>query len=114
MKVIVTGGRAYGEKKRVYEELDKLKEEGMSLVIQGGCASGADHYARLWAAETGFPLCSFPTHWTTLGSQAGPMRNSWMIQFGNPDLVLAFPGGKGTADMVGKAKALDIPVREVT
>jgi hypothetical protein len=33
-----------------------------------------------------------------------------MIQFGNPDCVLAFPGGTGTADMVQKATKADIPV----
>lgn len=33
---------------------------------------------------------------------AGPIRNSFMLALG-PDLVLAFPGGRGTADMVRQA-----------
>lgn len=29
------------------------------------------------------------------------------------DLVVAFPGGRGTADMVRQARARGVPVREV-
>jgi hypothetical protein len=29
-----------------------------------------------------------------------------------PGLVLAFPGGRGTADLVRRAKAAGVPVRE--
>lgn len=34
---------------------------------------------------------------------AGPIRNSRMLREGKPDLVLAFPGHGGTADMVKQA-----------
>ena len=37
------------------------------------------------------------------GYRAGPIRNQEMLDKGKPDLVIAFPGGKGTADMVGRA-----------
>lgn len=30
-----------------------------------------------------------------------------------PDLVIAFPGGRGTADMVRRARAAGIEVREI-
>ena len=33
-----------------------------------------------------------------------------MLEFGKPDLVLAFPGGRGTKDMTTKAEAAGIPV----
>lgn len=33
-----------------------------------------------------------------------------MIDEGKPDLVVAFPGGRGTADMVNKALAAGIKV----
>jgi ABC-type Fe3+-hydroxamate transport system substrate-binding protein len=36
-----------------------------------------------------------------------------MIEEGKPDLVVAFPGGRGTADMVAKAEAAGIPVQRV-
>jgi ABC-type branched-subunit amino acid transport system substrate-binding protein len=36
-----------------------------------------------------------------------------MIREGKPDAVVAFPGGRGTADMVRQARAAGIEVREV-
>jgi predicted Rossmann-fold nucleotide-binding protein len=41
------------------------------------------------------------------------MRNQRMIDEGKPDLVVAFPGGSGTADMVRRAKRASIEVMEV-
>ena len=37
-----------------------------------------------------------------------------MIDEHKPDLVLAFPGGRGTADMIKRAIAAGIEVREPT
>jgi hypothetical protein len=48
------------------------------------------------------------------GKAAGPIRNQRMIDEGKPDLVIAFPGGRGTADMVSRAKKAGIPVQEIT
>ena len=42
----------------------------------------------------------------------GSARNQYMIATGAPDLVVAFPGGLGTADMVERAKAAGIEVIE--
>jgi len=36
-----------------------------------------------------------------------------MIDEGKPDLVLAFPGGRGTDDMVRRAEKAGIEVRRV-
>lgn len=48
-----------------------------------------------------------------LDRSAGPKRNQRMLDKGKPDLVLAFPGGDGTADMVRKAKSAGVPIIEV-
>lgn len=37
-----------------------------------------------------------------------------MIDEGRSNLVLAIPGGRGTADMVRRARAAGIEVREIT
>jgi Lhr-like helicase len=37
-----------------------------------------------------------------------------MIDEGKPDLVIAFPGGRGTADMVGRARKAGIRVVEIS
>ncbi len=36
-----------------------------------------------------------------------------MLDEGKPDIVLAFPGGKGTANMVRQAKKAEITVVEI-
>jgi hypothetical protein len=36
-----------------------------------------------------------------------------MLGQGHPDLVVAFPGGRGTADMVRRANAAGVRVMEV-
>ena len=43
----------------------------------------------------------------------GHIRNQQMIDEGKPDLVVAFKGGTGTADMVRRAKKHNIKVIEV-
>lgn len=50
--------------------------------------------------------------WATYGDSAGPRRNQEMVDSGL-DLLIAFPGGMGTADMVRRAKAAGVPVEEV-
>ena len=37
-----------------------------------------------------------------------------MLDEGKPDLVIAFPGGKGTADMARRAREAGIEVIEVS
>jgi hypothetical protein len=36
-----------------------------------------------------------------------------MLDKGRPDLVLAFPGGRGTADMIQRAEAAGVPVQRL-
>jgi hypothetical protein len=55
----------------------------------------------------------YPADWTRHGKAAGPKRNQLMLDKEKPDLVIAFPGGKGTADMVARAKAQGFKVMEV-
>ena len=53
---------------------------------------------------------SYPAQWDVYGRRAGPIRNQEMIDEGKPDGVVAFPGGKGTADMVRRAEAAGLKV----
>lgn len=108
MRILVCGGRDYDDQRRVFAVLDALAP---ALVIQGG-ARGADLHARAWATARGKPCATFDAPWAALGRGAGPIRNGWMLEFGHPDLVVAFPGGKGTADMVSQAQRAGIQVRE--
>lgn len=113
MKVLVCGGRNYDGVKEVFGELDALqKEHGPLTVIQGG-APGADKLARDWCyKQRKVTMIHVPADWDQHGKAAGPIRNEKMIEE-EPDLVIAFPGGRGTADLVKKAKKAAIEVKKV-
>lgn len=108
MKVLVTGGRDYADQRRVFSVLDDINPD---FVIQGG-ARGADMHARAWAKDKGKPCATFDAQWERLGKMAGGLRNAWMLEFGQPDLVLAFPGGRGTENMKSQARDAGVEVRE--
>lgn len=87
-------------------------KEPIRRVIQGG-ANGADLLARRWSEYKGIECLTFHAKWSRHGPSAGPIRNQQMIDEGKPDLVVAFPGGRGTADMVRRARIAGIRVIEV-
>ena len=113
MRVLVCGGRDYQDRARVFAALDALdSQRGPLVVIQGG-ASGADSLAREWCfAQRTCELVNVPADWRAHGRAAGPMRNQKMLDKYAPDLVLAFPGGRGTADMVRRARSAGVEVIE--
>lgn len=113
MRVLVCGGRAYADNDRLYATLDDLDLDGsVSAVIEGG-ASGADALACRWAISRGVPIETFRADWVRYGRSAGPRRNAQMLLEGKPDLVIAFAGGRGTANMVALARKSGIRVIEV-
>lgn len=81
--------------------------------IISGMARGADSLAAEWATKFGFPLQKFPADWKKYGKAAGSIRNQQMLDEGKPDLVIAFPGGTGTRDMIKKANKAGVRVIEV-
>lgn len=111
LRVIVTGSRYYANQALVFNELNALAaKHGRLTVIEGG-ATGADALARLWAKSYGHELVTMPADWNAHGNHAGNVRNEMMIVLGKPDLVLAFHGGTGTADMRQRAAAHRIPIK---
>lgn len=113
MRVLVCGGRDYDDLVGVSIVLDTMHVRKPFTALIGGGARGADAGAATWAWHVGVPIEQFPADWETHGKAAGPIRNQRMIDEGRPDLVVAFPGGKGTADMVRRARAAGIEVREI-
>jgi predicted Rossmann-fold nucleotide-binding protein len=108
MRVLVCGGRDYQDIATVLRVLDGL-EPRPTLIIEGG-SSGCDACAAEWAFRRGVRNVTFHADWKQHKRAAGPIRNQEMIDEGKPDLVVAFPGGVGTADMVRRAKAAGIRV----
>jgi hypothetical protein len=105
LRIGVTGGRNYTDHKLVWRILhnQKLLSEavGCKMFLVVGDATGADEFAREWATEI-LPKNDwkmFEADWNRWGNSAGPRRNRDMLISGI-DKLCAFPGGKGTEDMV--------------
>lgn len=97
---------------KVHEVLAPLAPD---VVIHGG-ATGADSLAGRWALDNAVEQSVFSVSkadWDKHGKAAGPLRNARMLAEGKPNLVVAFPGGRGTEDMKRRARAAGVEVREV-
>lgn len=81
-------------------------------IIHGG-AKGADALAMSWAAVNWCPEIEFKADWAKHGRAAGPIRNKQMLEKGKPDVVIAFKGGRGTANMCRQAREAGVKVIEV-
>lgn len=115
LRVLVCGGRDYSGTATVYAVLDDLLRTNAGLVVIEGGARGADRIARDWTTnhnEGSVEHWSFPADWDKYGKRAGYIRNKEMLDVGKPDLVLAFPGGRGTADMIRQSRKAGVQVTE--
>lgn len=109
--VLVCGGRDYSDLARFNAVMGRLDPQP-TRIVHGG-ARGADAMAAAWARGMGIQHQAYPADWKAYGVKAGPIRNGQMLELEKPDLVLAFPGGRGTDDMMRKAHAANVTVRMV-
>lgn len=112
MRLIVCGGRDYSNMLKAFEVLDAIHKATPVEVIRQGGASGADRIAAMWAVARNVPCVNYPADWQRWGKGAGPIRNRVMANAG-ADLLVAFPGGRGTANMILEAKAAGIAVQAI-
>lgn len=108
--VLVCGGRDYTDTGHVYDILDLAHAANPILKLIHGGASGADNCAARWAMSRNVQMERFEADWQRYGNAAGPIRNRKMLDQGKPDLVIAFPGGKGTRNMIAQAEGANVPV----
>lgn len=114
MKIVFTGGRDYDDYDKVSWFLYTLdRENNYQIEMVVGDARGFDRCVREYCGYSLDHPNVFRADWKTHGRRAGPIRNYEMLDTTKPDLVIAFPGGRGTADCVRQARKLGIPVREV-
>lgn len=110
MRVLVCGGRDYSDADKMRRILDDMHAVTPFSTLIYGMARGADDLAKMWATARGIERLGFPADWESHGRSAGPIRNKKMLVKGKPDLVIAFPGGRGTQNMIKQANAASVPV----
>jgi hypothetical protein len=109
-RILVCGGRDYANWPAFDATMWHVAVHYGATEIIHGAARGADRMADAWARMVGLRINPFPADWNRYGKSAGPVRNQQMLLEGRPHLVVAFPGGRGTADMVRQAQAAGVPV----
>lgn len=118
MRILVCGGRTYQDQRRVDEALDAIHQATPIELLIHGCCRGADKLAAEWARRRQVPMSAYPADWANIDhpgakirfvgrrpydATAGFRRNIKMLIEGCPQLVVAFPGGNGTAHMVAQS-----------
>jgi hypothetical protein len=119
VRICVTGGRTFNYTSWLHAGLDLLHEVsgGISEIIEGG-AAGADVRAGEWSERRlGKKATVVKAEWEKYSAglkhgqknPAGIIRNNQMVAM-KPDIVLACPGGSGTAHMVAASKKAGLKV----
>ena len=113
-RILICGGRNYNDKEKFDAVMEMVRPwlAPLFCIIQGG-ARGADRLAMGWAFFEGCPMIEMRANWDKYEKSAGTVRNRWMLEYAMPDLVIAFPGGTGTANMIKQARSAGIDVFEV-
>ena len=126
MKVAIVGSRRYENKKKIKDFIFKLKQQygEKTIIVSGGCKTGADKYAKKYSLELGLMYEEYPPfhepynlYCTMPESRYGRefnMKNFFArnkIIAGTSDFIVAFiPEGveaNGTMNVLEYAKKLN-------
>jgi len=113
MRILVCGGRKYGDRYAVAMALAYLAKGREDVTLVHGDCRGADRLAAKVARDWGWKVEPHPADTKRYGSpQAFHVRNQEMVDAG-ADLLVAFPGGNGTADCTRRARKAGIRVKSL-
>lgn len=111
--MLVTGGRDFSYPQAIASTLMRIHRKSRIKLLVAGGAKGVDSHAEKWARGIGLPVCVHYAKWNLHGRYAGPKRNAEMADHHPEAVVVAFPGGRGTAHMVSVARKRGMPVLEI-
>jgi hypothetical protein len=116
--IVAAGGRdlSWPQERIASALLQRSSGRAVHLLLHGG-ARGADQAIGRAANQLGWPVHFLPAEWCRYGRSAGPIRNRRLLEqalakaqahtspaFSASVLVIAFPGGPGTASLVQQAR----------
>ncbi|NDC16254.1 MAG: DUF2493 domain-containing protein [Synechococcaceae bacterium WB9_2_170] len=116
--IVAAGGRdlAWPQERITSALLQRSGSRAVHLLLHGG-ARGADKAIGHAAHQLGWRVQSLVADWRRYGRSAGPIRNRLLLEralveaqaltspaFSASVLVIAFPGGAGTASLVQQAR----------
>ena len=104
----MTGGRDFSDRMLVEKAFSDISLSAADILVEGE-AHGADSLCAEVAREMGATVEPHPAKWSVYGGAAGHIRNAEMLRSG-VDLLLSFPGGRGTRHCTITAREMGIPV----
>lgn len=112
VRICVCGGRKYSDYLTVKSVLDSFLLISDNFVIISGGANGADSLAIKWAIENNIEYEEYKANWKAYRKKAGPIRNRLMLSTGI-DILIAFPGGNGTRDMINICENSNVIIKRI-
>jgi len=117
MIVIVAGGRNLVSTREISLAVEELLLKLGADAVVSGCARGGDAIGEQAAFALGLTLLKYPAIWVipdsngTVDRTAGFKRNEQMAKIA--DALIALPGGRGTDDMIRRAKSHGLTVYQM-
>lgn len=110
--IAIVGCRDFEDYERFRAEVTVFIDEVLcrnfcdTLIISGGCRTGADDMAFNLCRKENIPFTEYPADWATHGKAAGPIRNRKMAEA--CDECIAFWDGvsRGTRNMIEQCAKL--------
>ena len=110
-RILVCGDRNWTDEGVIGKVLSLVSPD--TTIIHGAC-KGADIVAGRIARELDLEVKEYPARWDIYGYAAGPIRNRFMVEDADPELILVFhddlKSSKGSKDMANLGKMMGIPV----
>src|SRR5690606_2237775 len=105
-------GRRYHDTATIRRVLEEYHQPPPPTLVHGGAPRADSEAAYVAAYLLDWPVEAHPADWQRHARAAGRTRTQQTVDSA-ADLVIAFPGGGGTADLIRRARAAGIPVRVI-
>ena len=110
---LICGGRNFTDESMFEGAMNDLMIHfGCPTRIIHGAAAGADTMADDLGQRLSVEVVRCHADWKKHGRAAGPIRNKEMLAH-KPTKVIAFPGGRGTKNMMEQSRSAGIDVIEI-
>jgi|CXWL01.1.fsa_nt_gi hypothetical protein len=103
MRLLMSGGRHFEDSVLVEGALSAIHRRAPITVLIHGGTPGLGAPAESWARRNAVHLVRYPANFS-LGKRGDFERDRFMLEDGRPQALLAFPGGRRTAELCQSAR----------
>ena len=109
MRLLICGGRHFDNAARIEAELSALHVASFISVIIHGGLPGIGGAAEAWARRNKVHVIRYPANFS-LGKSGDATRDEFMLADSRAEMLLVFPGGRRTAELLREARRKLVPV----